>query len=48
LDDYLALVGTMYYQHSDGGRSSSQWALVRRTTLGMLTVPVREPMVIGA
>ena len=47
LDDYLGFVGSTYYQHSETGKSSSQWALIRRTTLGMLTAAVREPMVIG-
>ena len=46
LDDYLALVGNMYYQSPEVGRSNGTFALLRRTTLGMLTSPVREPTVL--
>ena len=37
LDDYLTLVGNMYYQQSEVGQSTAAWALIRRTTLGVLT-----------
>jgi hypothetical protein len=47
MDDYLGLVGNMYYQQAETGCASSQWALIRRTTLGVLTSPVREPSVLG-
>lgn len=46
LDDYLALVGNMYYQSPEVGRSNGGFSLIRRTTLGMLTAPVREPSVL--
>lgn len=48
LDDYLTLVGNMYYQQPEITQSTAQWAVVRRTTLGVLTSPVREPSVLGA
>lgn len=48
LDEYLTLVGNVYYAHSEAGSNSAQFALIRRTTLGLLTSPVREPAVIGA
>lgn len=38
-------VGRTFYPGSAGGATSSQWALLRRTTLGQLTSPAREPRV---
>jgi hypothetical protein len=36
----------MYYQHSEAGRSSGSFALLRRTTLGTLTSPLRESSIL--
>lgn len=47
MDDYLSLVGNTYYQQAEVGKSTAQWSLIRRTTLGVLTSPVREPSVLG-
>lgn len=86
LDDYLTLVGNMYYQAAELGKSTGsvrcgiapfwrrsdfspaeclrarsslespryvsfiktlQFAVIRRTTLGRLTTPIREPTVLG-
>ena len=47
MDDYLALVGNLYYQQSEAGKTTAQWGLIRRTTLGLLTSPTREVSVIG-
>lgn len=43
----VALVGNMYYQQSEAGKTNSQWGLIRRTTLGFLTSPTRELTVVG-
>jgi len=48
LDDMLALVGNMFYQAPEVGRATTSYALLRRTTLGVLTSPIREPSVLGA
>jgi hypothetical protein len=45
LDEYLSWVGNTYYNATEEGAASGQWALLRRTTLGRLTSPVREPNV---
>ncbi len=42
LDEYLAWLGNTYYTSAETGMASGQWALLRRTTLGRLTSPVRE------
>ena len=42
LDEHLAWVGNTYYTASEAGMACGQWALLRRTTLGRLTSPVRE------
>jgi len=46
LESYLGLVGGLYYTAPELGRSGRDWALLRRTTLGVLTSPVREPSVV--
>ncbi len=46
IDDLLTLVGNIYYQQSEAGKSNAQWSLIRRTTLGHLTSPAREFSVI--
>ena len=42
LDEYLAWVGNTYYTSTEAGMACGQWALLRRTTLGVLTSPARE------
>ena len=42
LDEYLMWLGNTYYTTSESGMASGQWAVLRRTTLGRLTSPMRE------
>jgi len=42
LDEYLTWLGNTYYTTSETGMANGQWAVLRRTTLGRLTSPVRE------
>ena len=42
LDEHLAWLGNTYYTSQEAGMACGQWALLRRTTLGRLTSPVRE------
>ena len=46
LDDYLNFVGRTYYPDREEGAATSDFSVVRRTTLGLLTSPVRVPTII--
>ncbi len=43
MDDYLDMVGRMFYAPREVGGATADFALVRRTTLGRLTSPARGP-----
>jgi hypothetical protein len=47
MDDYLAAVARTYYGAREvGAGAGADFSLLRRTTLGLLTSPCREPLVI--
>jgi hypothetical protein len=46
LDDYLEYVGKHFYGIREVGAATRDFAIVRRTTLGRLTSPVRESPVV--
>ena len=46
LDEYLAWIGNTYYTATETGGANSQWALLRRTTLGRVTAPGREACIL--
>lgn len=39
LDEYLTWVGNTYYTAPELGTANKEWSLVRRTTLGGLSIP---------
>jgi hypothetical protein len=46
MDDYLATVARTYYGAREAGAgAAADFSLLRRTTLGLLTSPCREPLV---
>jgi len=46
LDDYLNFVGRTYYPDKEDGAATSDFSILRRTTLGLLNSPVRVPTII--